>query len=167
MLECSSKLQIIYLEFFLLEYIYMEILSLAFKSSELIPGKYTCDGEDINPPLQIKNMPDGTKSLALIIDDPDAPRGVWTHWLVWNINPEIKEISENFVPNGAIQGTTSFRKVGYDGPCPPSGIHRYFFKVYALDIMLNLPFSADALQLETIMKGHILGNAELMGKYGR
>jgi len=145
----------------------MQITSTAFEAGQTIPSKYTCDGENINPPITILDVPEGTKSLVLIFDDPDAPAGTWIHWLVWNIAPSTGIILENSVPQGAIEGTTSFGKTGYGGPCPHSGEHRYFFKIYALDTMLNLDSSIDIAALETAMEGHILDKAELMGVYSR
>jgi len=115
-----------------------QITSPVFENNGFIPKKYTCDGVDINPQLLIANVPSETKSLALIVDDPDAPAGTWVHWVVWNISPQTHEIKENSVPNGANQGLNDFRKRSYGGPCPPSGTHRYFFKLYALDTILTL-----------------------------
>ncbi|MGB9707708.1 MAG: YbhB/YbcL family Raf kinase inhibitor-like protein [Microgenomates group bacterium] len=143
----------------------IKIQSSAFKQGEMIPEKYTCKGEDINPPLTIENVPTNAKSLALIIDDPDAPMETFTHWLLWNINPKTKEIKENSLPAGAILGINDFGKTAYGGPCPPSGVHRYYFKVYALDIILDLPAGANRSQLEKAIEGHILDYAELMGRF--
>jgi len=143
----------------------LEVSSTAFKENTSIPKKYTCDGKDINPPLTIENVPPGTKSLALIVDDPDAPMGIWVHWVLWNIDPKTREIKENSVPQGAIQGINDFGKSSYGGPCPPSGTHRYFFKAYALDTVLNLPQNSRKADLEKAMKGHILGQGQLMGTY--
>ena len=145
----------------------LQLVSPAFKHNELIPKKYTCDGKDINPSLLIENIPAGAKSLALIVDDPDAPVGTWVHWVVWNISPDIREIKEDSVPKGAQQGVNDFRKNDYGGPCPPSGTHRYFFKLYALDKVLNLGSKAKKGDLEGAMKGHILEKAELVGLYRR
>ncbi len=145
----------------------VSITSPAFSYNGLIPSKHTCDGADVNPPLTIGNIPEKTKSLALIVDDPDAPRGTWVHWVLWNIGPGTKEIPENSVPRGALQGTNDFRKQNYGGPCPPSGTHRYFFKLYALDATLALKAGATKAQLEEAMAGHILGKAELIGLYRR
>lgn len=143
------------------------IASPAFPNNGTIPSKYTCDGADGNPPLSFDNIPGESKSLALIVDDPDAPRGTWVHWVVWNIGPGTKMIAENSVPNGAHLGTNDFRKQGYGGPCPPSGTHRYFFKLYALDTSLSLKAGATKSQLEEAMNGHILGRSELIGLYRR
>jgi Raf kinase inhibitor-like YbhB/YbcL family protein len=140
----------------------MEITSPAFKHNEHIPAKYTCEGEDINPELIISNIPDGAKSLALIMDDPDAPIGVWVHWVVFDI-PLVSRIEENSVPGKL--GITNSGKGDYHGPCPPSGTHRYFFKIYALDAQLNLKPGINKGQLEKAMQGHILDKAELIGLY--
>ena len=145
----------------------LKITSSVFLNGEKIPQKYTCDGEDINPPLLIEGAVDKVKSLALILDDPDAPMGTWNHWLIWNINPKIKEIGENEVPKGAAQGTNSSGRFEYQGPCPPSGNHRYYFKLFALDRMLDIPVGSKKEELLEAMKGHIIDEAELMGKYSR
>lgn len=146
---------------------YMNLTSSVFNQNEKISSKYTCDGENVSPPLSISDVPENAKSLALISDDPDAPAGTWVHWTVWNIASDAKEIAENSVPVGAVLGITSFGNKGYGGPCPPSGTHRYFFKLYALDTVLNLNESADVKTVETAMEGHILSKAELMGTYSR
>ncbi len=145
----------------------LKISSPAFKHNEHIPAKYTCDGSDVNPNIKIGDIPPGTKSLALIVDDPDAPRGTWVHWVVWNISPDTNEIKENSVPPGASQGMNDFRKLEYGGPCPPSGTHRYFFKLYALDTILSLAKDATKATLERSMHGHILAQVELIGLYKR
>jgi len=145
----------------------MVISSPVFKNKGLMPVKYTCDGADVNPPLIISDVPEGAKSLVLIVDDPDAPAGTWVHWTVWNINPKTEEIAENSVPADSVEGITSFGKYGYGGPCPPSGAHRYFFKLYALDTALDLDKEAKAPDIEEAMAGHVLAKAELMGKYSR
>lgn len=145
----------------------MIISSPAFENNKEIPSKYTCDGENINPSLQISKVPEGTQSLVLIMDDPDAPAGTWVHWIIWNIDPKTAEVAENSVPPGGVGGVTSFGSTGYGGPCPPSGTHRYFFKLYALDTKLDLPSEADKAQLEKAMEGHILDQAELVGLYSR
>ncbi len=150
----------------------MQLTSEAFETGGMIPAKYTCDGLDVSPPLRWADPPAGVKSYALIADDPDAPVGTWVHWVLWNIPADARGLEENLpktaaLPNGAQQGTTDFRRIGYGGPCPPSGTHRYFFKLYALDTMLELPSSATKRDLEGAMQGHILGQGELMGKYRR
>jgi Raf kinase inhibitor-like YbhB/YbcL family protein len=145
----------------------MKISSGAFTMNGSIPSKYTCDGMDINPPLTIENVPTEAKSLVLIVDDPDAPRGMWVHWVVWNIDPATKEIKENSVPPGSSQGMTDFRKQKYGGPCPPSGVHRYFFKLYALSSTLTLAPNAGKVAVEQAMKVSILAQTELIGLYTR
>ncbi len=145
----------------------MKISSSAFKNNEFIPSKYTCDGENINPPLSISGAPKNTKSLALIVDDPDAPHGTWIHWTIWNIDPKIGEICANSTPPNATEGITSFGKPGYGSPCPPSGTHRYFFKIYALDTKIDLLASSKVNELEKAIEGHILDNAEIIGLYSR
>jgi len=145
----------------------MKITSMAFGDGGNIPSKYTCDGADVSPPLEMTNVPSGAKSLALIVDDPDAPAGDWVHWLIWNISPKTAEIHENSVPAGSTQGLTDFRTNGYGGPCPPSGTHRYLFKLYALDTTLSLGSNARKADLLEAMKGHIVAQAQLTGRYRR
>lgn len=145
----------------------LKIESPAFNNEGMIPLKYTCDGENINPPLVITGIPENTKSLVLIVEDPDAPAGTWIHWTVWNISPATNEIPENSVPQGAVEGITDFGSPGYGGPCPPSGKHRYFFKLYSLDITLDLAPSATVEDIEEAIQGHIIESAELMGTYER
>ena len=140
----------------------LKLISTVFSHKGHIPPKYTCEGENINPPLKVENIPDGTKRLAVIVEDPDAPRGVFTHWVLWNISPN-EAIAEN--SNPGISGTNSFGKTGYGGPCPPSGEHRYFFRVFALDDELDLSAGATKEELLDAMKEHILASAELMGVY--
>ena len=143
----------------------MKLESLAFKYNQMIPSKYTCEGEDINPSLKISGVPKNAKTLVLIMDDPDAPMGTWVHWLVWNMSPQTTEILENSVPDQSSEGTTSWGRSGYGGPCPPSGTHRYFFKLYALDTELSLPPQTDKVGLEKAMTSHILDKTELIGLY--
>jgi Raf kinase inhibitor-like YbhB/YbcL family protein len=145
----------------------VKITSPAFKQKEYLPSKYTCDGMDVNPPLTIENIPPGAKSLALIVDDPDAPRVTWVHWVVWNVDPGTREIKERSIPSGATQGMNDFGNRDYGGPCPPSGTHRYFFKLYALDTALTLGPDTTKAALEVAMKGHILAESELIGLYKR
>lgn len=145
----------------------MKISSPAFKDKQMIPQKYTRDGENVNPPLQITDIPPNTQSLVLIVDDPDAPGGDWVHWLVWNIKPTIKSIIENGAPKEAIQGFNDRGDQGYGGPYPPFGTHRYQFKIYALDTILNLPPNSRKKDLEDSMKGHILDKDILIGLYQR
>ena len=145
----------------------MEILSVSspvFKNNELIPVKYTCDGEDVNPPLVIQGLPKETGSLVLIVDDPDAPMGTWDHWIVFNIRP-TNRIEENTIPG--IEGVNTWERHSYGGPCPPSGTHRYFFKVYALDSLLTLNSSVNKKDVEKAMQGHLLAKGELVGLYSR
>ena len=145
----------------------MKIESTAFKDNKLIPPKYTCDGENVNPPLVISDVPENAKSLVLIVDDPDAPGRTWVHWTVWNISPHIKEIQENGCPQNSAEGMTDSGRSGYSGPCPPSGTHRYFFKLFALNTTLNLDTSAKAADIEMNMVGIILAKAQLVGLYRR
>lgn len=145
----------------------LSITSSSFRHGEMIPARFTCDGADVNPPLTIDNVPPDAKSLALIVDDPDAPGGLWVHWVVWNIDPATREIAENTVPARALLGRNDFRQTSYGGACPPSGTHRYFFRLFALDAMLNLPAGAGKASLEKAMTPHILAQTTLMGKYRR
>ncbi len=145
----------------------MQISSSAFQNGGGIPQKYTCDGEGINPPLKFSEIPDNTQSLALVMDDPDAPAGTFTHWIVWNIKPEVTEILEHSVPNSAVQGSNSANKNAYAGPCPPAGTHRYFFKLYALDTELQLDQAVKVDELMKAMEGHTVASAELLGTYSR
>lgn len=140
----------------------MKVMSSAFAENGLIPSKYTCDGANINPPVDLEHIPGKTKSLAIIVDDLDAPRGSWVHWVMWNI-PVTHHIKENQA-NG-MQGTNDFDKHTYCGPCPPCETHRYFFKIYALDCLLNLPVTATKQNLEEAMCDHILAFGELVGLY--
>ena len=144
----------------------MKITSSAFQDGATIPSKFTCDGADTSPPLQIADIPSEAKSLALIVDDPDAPGGLFTHWLVWNIPPQTSAVGEGSVPKG-VQGTNDFGKSGYGGPCPPSGAHRYYFKVFALDRELDLPFGAKRGQVDAAIKDHVVAQGELKGRYSR
>jgi hypothetical protein len=139
----------------------------AFHHLKSIPKKFTCDGANVNPPLRIENVPAGTKSLALTLDDRDAPRGTYVHWVLWNIDPGIQEINENSIPPGAVQGMNDFQKNNYGGPCPPTRPHRYVFRVYALDALLNLAPKSTKLDLEKAMEGHVIGRGELAGVYKR
>jgi Raf kinase inhibitor-like YbhB/YbcL family protein len=142
----------------------MKITSPDFKNSELIPKKFTCDGEDVSPGLVIESIPQQAKSLALVVDDPDAPMGTWVHWVVYDM-PLSSRIEQNSTPGK--QGINDFGRRNYGGPCPPSGTHRYFFKVYALDAMLNLKEGLNKKGLERFLQGHILEKAELVGLYKR
>ncbi len=140
----------------------MKITSPEFEHNGFIPKKFTCQGEDINPALEIKGIPENAKSLALIVDDPDAPMGTWVHWVVYNI-PLTSKIDESSVPGK--QAMNDFRRKDYGGPCPPSGTHRYFFKIYALDTEISLKQGAGKKELEKAMDGHTLAKAELIGLY--
>ncbi len=140
----------------------IKVSSSAFASNGSIPGKYTCDGQNINPPLEFEGIPEEAESLVLIVDDPDAPTKTFTHWIVWNIEP-VAKIEEDSIPG--VEGLNDFKKIGYGGPCPPSGTHRYFFRVYALDKNLDLKAGAGRKNLENEMIGHIIAEGELMGKY--
>ena len=142
----------------------MVIASPVFRPNGFIPAKYTCDGDDVNPPLTIEGIPGATKSLVLIIDDPDALMGTWDHWIVWNIPPSDK-IGENSVLG--IEGLNDFRKHSYGGPCPPSGTQRCFFKGYALDTKLDLDPNSKKRKVESAIKEHILAKGELIGLYRR
>jgi Raf kinase inhibitor-like YbhB/YbcL family protein len=143
----------------------MELTSSAFANEASIPIRYTCDGNDISPPLEISGIPSGTISLALVMDDPDAPVGVWDHWVVFNIEPR-DSISEAIQDLGTA-GNNSWGRTGYGGPCPPSGTHRYFFTVYALDTTLDLVAGAGKEDVLTASAGRVLAEATLMGRYGR
>jgi Raf kinase inhibitor-like YbhB/YbcL family protein len=148
------------------------VTSSAFEEGGMIPARYTADGQDISPPLKWEGLPEGTKSIVLISDDPDAPMKTWVHWVMWNIPPEVKELPENIPPDaelsdGSKQGITDFNRHGYGGPAPPSGTHRYYVKVYALDTKLELPETSRKRDLLKAMEGHILAEGQLMGKYKR
>jgi len=150
----------------------MKLTSSAFSEGTMIPVRYTCAGDDLSPPLAWSDIPVGAKSLALIADDPDAPVGTWVHWVAFNLPiagrglPEgIKD--EKQLSGGGVQGANSWRRLGYGGPCPPSGTHRYFFKLYALDTILFLDNRAAAKDVQVAMKGHILAEAQLMGRFKR
>jgi Raf kinase inhibitor-like YbhB/YbcL family protein len=150
----------------------IKLTSSAFKEGAIIPAQYSCDGKDISPPLSWSEVPGGTKSFALICDDPDAPIGTWVHWIVYNIPDNVTSLPENVPPNKSVmgnilQGMTDFRRIGYGGPCPPRGTHRYYFKIYALDTMLNLSAGATKRELLRAMEGHILAEGQIMGRYGR
>src|SRR5216117_1902095 len=143
----------------------MKITSSAFQEGGDIPSKYSRDGQNINPALRIEGTPSNAKSLLLIVDDPDAPVGLFTHWLVWNIDPKTTEIGEKSVPKGAVQGTNDYPTLGYGGPQPPSGTHRYYFKIFALDQTLGLRSGAKRQELDKAMSGHVIAQGELMGRY--
>jgi len=144
----------------------VELKSSAFTHKGKIPSKYTYDGKDVSPPLSIGGIPKKAKSIAVVVDDPDAPMGIFDHWIAWNLSPQQSEIGEGL--KAPQQGKNDFGELGYRGPCPPPGSpHRYFFKVYALDSVLELPSGARKQELEKAMEGHILDQAELIGLYQR
>jgi Raf kinase inhibitor-like YbhB/YbcL family protein len=150
----------------------MELKSLAFKSEGVIPRQYTCDGSDVSPPLNWENPPDGTQSFALMVDDPDAPRHTFVHWVIYNLPAESRYLPEHIpaqahLPNGSIQGKNDFGRLGYGGPCPLRGMHRYCFKLYAIDTLLDLAPGATKAQLLASMKEHILASSEMIGCYSR
>ncbi len=150
-----------------------QMVSSAFPNGATIPKKFTCDGPDVSPEVSWNGAPAATQSLALIVEDPDAPVGTWVHWVLYNLLANARELPEGVqkqeqLANGALQGRNDFGNIGYEGPCPPPGkAHRYNFKLYALDTKLNLKAGARKAELERVMKGHILGETELMGRYGR
>lgn len=142
-------------------------MSPAFTNGHKIPSLYTCDGDDINPELRFDGIPKEAKSLALVVDDPDSPSGNWLHWSVWNIDPSVRLIEEDSVPNNAREGETDFSEVGYGGPCPGYGEHEYRFTLFALSGLLDVPEGAPRHILEEAMKPYILASAELRGRYQR
>lgn len=144
----------------------INVTSSAFQEGGSIPSRFTCDGSDTSPPLQISGVPPETKSLVLIVDDPDAPGGLFTHWLLWNIPPKTTSIPQGSSPNG-VQGTNDFGKAGYRGPCPPPGTHRYSFKVFAIDRQLDLRSRAKRSEVEAAMRDHVTAQGELVGRYAR
>jgi Raf kinase inhibitor-like YbhB/YbcL family protein len=150
----------------------IKIASRAFEEGGMILKQYTCDGDDVSPPLTWTSVPSGTESVALICDDPDAPMGTWVHWVIFNLPAAVKELPENVptqknLANGGVQGTNDFHKIGYGGPCPPGGTHRYYFKLYALDMALDLQPGSTKKDLLKAMEGHILAEGQLMGRYKR
>ena len=150
----------------------LKLTSASFSEGAMIPKQYTCDGKDISPPLAWSGVPPSAVTLALIADDPDAPTGVWVHWVLFNIPLSTQNLPENVparkaLPDGAKQGTNDFGRIGYGGPCPPGGTHRYFFKLYALDAELKLDAGASKAQLLKAMEGHILAQGQLMGRFKR
>jgi Raf kinase inhibitor-like YbhB/YbcL family protein len=145
----------------------MKITSPSFQEGGIIPEKFSRNGQNANPELRIEGAPAEAKSLALVVDDPDAPGGLFTHWLVWNIDPKTTEIAEGSMPKSAVQGKNDFSDIGYGGPQPPSGTHRYFFKIFALDRTLDLKPGAKRRDVDSAMKGHVIAQGELMGKYSK
>ncbi|MEK9156040.1 MAG: YbhB/YbcL family Raf kinase inhibitor-like protein [Patescibacteria group bacterium] len=145
----------------------MEITSSAFQHFGMIPKKYTCDGENINPPLSVLDAPAETQSLAIIMDDPDAPGGLFTHWVIWNIDAGVGMIAEGEVPSNSVEGINSANTIGYFGPCPPSGTHHYHFRFYALDKVLEIGPDSGKDELIEAMDGHVLASEEFVGLYSR
>lgn len=149
----------------------MKVTSTAFPEGGAIPTKYTCDGQDVSPPLQWSGVPSAAQSLALVCDDPDAPGKTWVHWVVYDLPPNNAGLSENIrpetLPSGGKQGLNDFKRTGYGGPCPPNGTHRYYFRLYALDQQTSLGDGATKEQLMKAMASHILAQSELMGTYKR
>ena len=150
----------------------IDVRSSAFGEGDRIPSDFTCDGADMSPPIEWSGVPANAQSLAVIVDDPDAPSGDWAHWLVYDLPPDLTQLPAGISPEEKLfvsgsQGLTDFRKLGYQGPCPPGGEHRYFFKVYALDAMLSLKPGASKQELFQAMQGHVLAEGVLMGKYAR
>jgi hypothetical protein len=150
----------------------VRVSSSAFQEGGMIPSRYTCDGADVSPPLTWSQLPPAAESLALVCDDPDAPMGTWVHWVVYGLPATLGGLPENLpgharLANGGVQGRNDFRKLGYGGPCPPSGTHRYYFRLYVLDTEVNLEPGATKHQLLKAIRGHILAEGELMGKYSR
>src|SRR5437870_7777103 len=145
----------------------MKISSPAFQEGGTIPEKFSKNGQNVSPELRIEGVPAEAKSLALIVDDPDAPSGLFTHWLVWNIDAKTTDIAENSAPAKGVQGKNDFGKSGYGGPCPPLGMHRYYFKIFALDRELDLPAGSKRAQLDVAIRGHVIAQGELMGRYSR
>ncbi len=150
----------------------IKIFSSAFSEGGMIPERFTCDGSGVSPHLSWGEQPAGTKSITIICNDPDAPGGNFVHWLLYDIPASTRELPENVPPdgvlsNGAKQGVTDFDSLGYGGPCPPGGVHKYVFKIFALNALLGLPAGASEKQVLKAMKGHVLGEGKLTGKYGR
>ncbi len=148
----------------------LTLKSSAFKNGDMIPRRFTCDGENINPFMEIKNAPKNAKSFALVVEDPDATNGrTWDHWVMWNIDPKTQYIMEDNIPGEAVEGLNSANKNKYAGPCPPQGAkpHRYMFTLYALDVKLDLPASSTKADLERAMENHVIEKTTLVGLYGR
>ncbi|MDP3980867.1 MAG: YbhB/YbcL family Raf kinase inhibitor-like protein [Chlamydiota bacterium] len=151
----------------------MQIASSSFKNNDYIASEYSCDGDDISPPLEWTQVPEKTQSFALIADDPDAPMGTWVHWVIYNIPAESRSLGkdvphDSMLENGSVQGSNDFRLIGYNGPCPPSGkVHRYFFKLYALDVLLEVYPGAPKKDVLSAMEGHVLAEAQIIGLYKR
>ena len=143
----------------------MKLTSASFQNGNKIPPKFSREGGNVSPALRIENAPAKAKSLALVVDDPDAPGGLFTHWLVWNIDPKTNVIEEGSAPKSAIEGSNDFGSSGYGGPQPPSGTHRYYFKIFALDQALSLPAGAKRGEVDQAMRGHVIAQAQLMGRF--
>jgi hypothetical protein len=144
-----------------------KVTSLDFAENTLIPARFTCAGENISPELEIHAVPPGARSLAIIVEDPDAPSGIFTHWVLWNISPDTTKIDRGSAPAGAIQGANDFGKPGYSGPCPPSGTHRYLFHVMALNASLKLSKGASRTELDAALRDHVLATATLLGIFAK
>ena len=145
----------------------LRISSPAFADGAAIPGQFTCQGKNVSPPLDIAcNLP-GAKSLVLIVEDPDAPSGTFTHWIVWNIPPDAKKFAQGAAPSGALEGTNDFGTAGYSGPCPPFGVHRYIFRLFALNSTLSAPAGASRRDIDAAMRGHVLKSVSFMGRYSK
>lgn len=145
----------------------IKIESPAFGEADLIPEKYTCEGENMNPPLLIAGVSENVKSMVLIVDDPDAPAGTFTHWILYNIPADTREIEEGNIPEGALEGKNDAGKIGYTGPCPPSGIHHYFFKVWGLDTILNVGSGASREEIEKLINEFAIEEGEIMARYAQ
>lgn len=145
----------------------MKITSPVFQEGGTIPEKFSKNGQNVSPELRIEGIPAEAKGLALIVDDPDAPVGLFTHWLVWNLDPKTNDIAEGSAPNGSVQGKNDFGEIGYGGPQPPSGTHRYYFKVFALNRTLDLKAGAKRREVDAAMKGHVIAQGQLMGRYSK
>jgi Raf kinase inhibitor-like YbhB/YbcL family protein len=145
----------------------MKLISPDFSDGSSIPDRFTCDGENISPTLNVEEVPETAKSLVLIVDDPDAPGGTFTHWLIWNLTSDLAQIMAGNPPSGAVQGTNDFGALRYGGPCPPSGVHRYYFRLYAVDAAPELTPRSKRKAVGAAIKGHIVGEATLMGRYAR
>lgn len=145
----------------------MKISTRTFSGTRPIPARFTADGKNVNPPLSISGVPSSARSLALIVDDPDAPSGTWTHWLLWNISPKTASIGEDSVPDGAVAGANDFGQTKYLGPSPPSGTHRYYFRLFALDHALNLPAGSSRIAVQDALRDHVLAKCEMVGRYAR
>lgn len=143
----------------------MQIKSEAFQDNGYLSAEFSCEGANSRPPLEVIDLPKGTQSIAIIVDDPDAPSGLFTHWIIWNIPATKSQLEKGQLPQGAIEGKNDFQNIGYGGPCPPHGEHRYNFEAYALDSTLDLPQGASYQELEAAMKGHVLETSSIVGRY--